>query len=158
MAIDLASIDIRSLIVTCVSLFSLIYTVIGMRNAGVTVFLLQIQTPISMIKRMLRLGEGRQNFLVGRTSLQADTIFEKLITAGYTWEYFANDDGDQVSMRKLYGQRQVHVRTFSDGEIRMHDEINWEIDPIGHIQGVPVPVNQASIDEVISALNGVKTA
>lgn len=159
MAVDLSTIDMQSLIVTCISVFSVVYTVIGMNKAGVTVFLLQIQTPIGMIKRMLRLGGGRQDFLVGKTALLADAVLDKLIEKGFSWDYFAlYNDGELISVRRLYGKRQIHVRTFEDGEIRMHDEINSDFDPIGHLRSVPVPVNQASIDEVISALNGVKTA
>ena len=76
MAIDLASIDIRSLIVTCVSLFSLIYTVIGMRNAGVTVFLLQIPTPDQHDKAHVEIGRRktefprRENITSGRHNLR----------------------------------------------------------------------------------------
>lgn len=155
---DLASLDIQSLIITCISISSLIYTVIGMKKAGVTVFLLQIQTPINMVKRMLKLGGGRQSFLIGKTSLQADTIFERLIAAGFSWDYFAyNDDGEQVSARKLYGRRQLHVRTFSDGEIRMHDEVNYEFEPVEHLQRVLVPASQTYIDEVMKALDGTPT-
>jgi len=145
--------DIISLIVAGISILSLIYSVIGMKKTGVTVFLLQIQAPISIIKRLLKLDGGRQKFLVGRTSLSADTIFEKLVSIGFQWDYFAyNDDGEQVSMRKLYRNRQVHVRTFENGEIRMHDELNYEFEPVKHIQEAPFQANQSAIDEVVQAL------
>jgi len=92
--------DIISLIIAGISIISLIYSAIGLKKTGVTLFLLQIQSPISIIKRLLKLGGGRQEFLVGRTSLSADTIFEKLVARGFQWDYFAyNDDGEQVSMR-----------------------------------------------------------
>jgi hypothetical protein len=145
--------DIISLIVAGISILSLIYSVIGMKKTGVTVFLLQIQAPISIIKRLLKLDGGRQSFLVGRTSLSADTIFEKLVARGFQWDYFAyNDDGEQVSMRKLYNNRQVHVRTFENGEIRMHDELNYEFEPVKHIQEAPFQASQSAIDEVVQAL------
>jgi hypothetical protein len=145
--------DIVSLIIAGISILSLIYSVIGLKKTGVTVFLLQIQAPISIIKRLLKLDGGRQNFLVGRTSLPADTVFERLLTMGYQWDYFAyNDDGEQVSMRKLYNNRQVHVRTFENGEIRMHDELNYEFEPVKHIQEAPFQASQSAIDEVVQAL------
>lgn len=145
--------DIISLIVAGISILSLIYSVIGMKKTGVTVFLLQIQAPISIIKRLLKLDGGRQNFLVGRTSLSADMIFEKLVARGFQWDYFAyNDDGEQISMRKLYNNRQVHVRTFENGEIRMHDELNYEFEPVKHIQEAPSQASQSAIDEVVQAL------
>lgn len=147
--------DIASLIITGISVFSMVYAVIGLKKAGVTVFLLQIQTPISMVKRLLKLGRGRQNFFIGRTSLQADTILERLIAAGYQWDYFAyNDDGERVSVRKLYKNRQTHVRTFEDGEIRMHDEVNYEFEPVEHLQSTLVRASQSAVDEVIQALDG----
>jgi hypothetical protein len=145
--------DIVSLIVAGISVISLIYSAIGLNKTGVTVFLLQIQSPISIIKRLLKLGGGRQGFLVGRTSLSADTIFEKLVSIGFQWDYFAyNDDGEQVSMRKLYRNRQVHDRTFEDGEIRVHDELNYEFEPVKHIQEGRVQASQSAIDEVVQAL------
>jgi hypothetical protein len=145
--------DIISLIIAGISIISLIYSAIGLKKTGVTLFLLQIQSPISIIKRLLKLGGGRQEFLVGRTSLSADTIFEKLIARGFQWDYFAyNDDGEQVSMRRLYNNRQVHVRTFENGEIRMHDELNYEFEPVKHIQEAPFQASQSAIDEVVQAL------
>lgn len=55
-------------------------------------------------------------------------------------------------MRKLYNNRQVHVRTFEDGEIRMHDELNYEFEPVRHVQEAHVQANQSAIDEVVQAL------
>ena len=82
-----------------------------------------------------------------------DTIYQKLVATGYQWDYFAyNDDGEQVSMRKLYRDRQVHVRTFDDGTIRMHDEFNYEIEPVKHLQEPLVPASKVEIAAVIAAL------
>jgi|GEM_PF-2708902 len=145
--------EITSTIIATISIFSVVYSAIVMKKAGVSVFLLQIQTPISIIKRFLRLGGGRQRFLVGRTKLPPDTIYQKLIAIGYQWDYFAyNDDGEQVSMRKLYRDRQVHLRAFDDGTIRMHDELNYELEPMKHLQVALVPASKVEIAAVIAAL------
>ncbi len=147
--------DIISIVIAAISIFSVVYSAIVMKKAGVSVFLLQIQTPISIVKRFLRLSEGRQKFLVGRTNLLPDAVYQKLVTIGFQWDYFAyNDDGEQVSMRKLYKDRQIHVRTFDDGTIRMHDEFNYEIDPVKHLQESKVPASKAEIAAVIAALEG----
>jgi hypothetical protein len=148
--------EITSTIIATISIFSVVYSAIVMKKAGVSVFLLQIQTPISIIKRFLRLGGGRQRFLVGRTKLPPDTIFQKLVAAGYQWDYFAyNDDGEQVSMRKLYRERQIHIRVFEDGTIRMHDEFNYEIEPVKHLQVALVPASKVEIAAVIAALEAI---
>jgi len=140
-------IEIISAIVAIIATGSVVYSVIVLRKAGASVFLLQIQTPISILKRFLKLGSERQEFLVGSTELSADRIYQKLIAIGYQWDYFAyNDDGENVSMRKLYDNRQIHVRTFDDGTIRMHDELNYEIEPVKHLQ---YPLVRASEDEVM---------
>ena len=147
--------EIITTIIAAISIFSVVYSAIVMKKAGVSVFLLQIQTPISIVKRFLRLGGGRQKFLVGRTNLLPDAIYQKLVATGYQWDYFAyNDDGEQVSMRKLYRYRQVHVRSFDDGTIRMHDEFNYEIEPMKHLQVPLVPASRVEIAAVIAALEG----
>src|SRR3989304_3796166 len=141
--------EITSTVIAAISIFSVVYSAIVMKKAGVSVFLLQIQTPISIVKRFLRLSGGRQKFLVGRTKLSPDDIYQKLVAIGYQWDYFAyNDDGEQVSMRKLYRDRQVHVRAFDDGTIRMHDEFNYEIKPVKHLQVALEPASKVEIAAV----------
>ena len=73
--------EIISTVIAAISIFSVVYSAIVMKKAGVSVFLLQIQTPISIVKRFLRLGGGRQKFLVGRTNLPPDAIYQKLVAA-----------------------------------------------------------------------------
>jgi hypothetical protein len=145
--------EITSTVIAVISMFSVVYSAIVMKKAGAAVFLLQIQTPISIVKRFLKLSRGRQKYLVGRTKLPPDTVYHKLVATGYQWDYFAyNDDGEQVSMRKLYSDRQVHVRAFDDGTIRMHDEFNYEIEPVRHLQVPLVPASRVEIEAVIAAL------
>src|SRR3972149_260201 len=147
--------EITSTVIAAISIFSVVYSAIVMKKAGVSVFLLQIQTPISIVKRFLRLSGGRQKFLVGRTKLSPDDIYQKLVAIGYQWDYFAyNDDGEQVSMRKLYKDRQGHVRALDDGTIRMHDEFNYEIEPVKHLQEPLAPASKVEIAAVIAALEG----
>ncbi len=147
--------EIISTAIAAISIFSVVYSAIVMKKAGVSVFLLQIHTPISIVKRFLRLGGGRQKFLVGHTKLFPDEVYQKLVAIGYQWDYFAyNDDGEQVSMRKLNKDRQVHVRAFDDGTIRMHDEFNYEIEPVKHLQESLAPASKAEIAAVIAALEG----
>ncbi len=148
------NIDPISTIVTVITIFSVVYTAIAMKKTGVTVFLLQIQTPISIAKRWLKLGGERQNFLKGAISHPVtDWIFEQLIALGYQWDYFAyHDDGEIISMRKLYGNRQIHVRVFDDGEIRIHDELNYEFEPIKHMQEPEAEADVEEVNKVLLAL------
>ncbi len=149
--------DPISTIVTAITILSMVYTAIAMKKAGVTVFLLQIQTPISIVKRWLGLGGGRQRFLAGHTSDAPDTVFKKLIALGYQWEYFAyHDDGEVISMRKLYDNRQIHVRVYNDGEIRIHDELNYEFEPIRHLQIDMVEPDKAETNKVLEALGSME--
>jgi len=61
--------EITSTVIAVISMFSVVYSAIVMKKAGAAVFLLQIQTPISIVKRFLGLSRGRQKYLVGRTKL-----------------------------------------------------------------------------------------
>jgi len=64
----------------------------------------------------------------------------KMIGIGYQYNYFSFTERGQVSnMRKLYilnGEvRQKHIRLFDDGHVHAHDELAYEFDAIGHVNG-----------------------
>lgn len=152
-------IELLAMAVDGIAILAIIYSAIIIRKTGGTVFLLQLQIPLSILKRWLMLGGERQPFLVGGLAREMvdpdpEKIFDRLIAMGYQWDYFAyHDDGEIISMRKLYDRRQIHVRVFRDGEIRMHDELNYEFEPIDHLK-VPLEAADATeIDKVLSALD-----
>ena len=64
----------------------------------------------------------------------------KMISIGYQYNYFSYTERGQVSnMRKLFilnGEvRQKHIRLFDDGLVYAHDELAYEFDAIGHVNG-----------------------
>ena len=64
----------------------------------------------------------------------------KMISIGYQYNYFSFTERGQVSnMRKLYllnGEvRQKHIRLFDDGHVHAHDELAYEFDALGHVNG-----------------------
>ncbi len=99
-------------------------------------FLITLYWYINKIKKMLGLVTDREPYVLGRTQLTMDECYEALIPICYQYDYFAWEDvGEGLSVRKLYGDRQIHVRVFTDGEVRVHDEFNYEYSPLGHYNG-----------------------
>ncbi len=86
----------------------------------------------------------REPYYIGKTQLHdVDTIESKLIDIGYQPDYFSFEDkGQMTSMRIIYildfKWRQVHVRVFDDWSVTIHDELTYEEDVDGHINGVSV--------------------
>lgn len=79
---------------------------------------------------------GRQSYFEFKTNLNSEEIYNRLIPFGYQINYIGyNDRREVLSLRKLYGVRQIHLRLFDDGEIRIHDEYNYEFYPIEHLNG-----------------------
>ena len=91
--------------------------------------------------------KGRQDFVL--TKIDPRTLFKeefakRLINIGYQFNYFSYQDKDEITnLRKLYISseieykiRQFHIRYYSDGEVKTHDELSYEEDAIAHIDGV----------------------
>lgn len=116
----------------------ILYYLFEMKRTGTTIFVLKVYTLGDKILTLLKISRTRQPFVVGFTKLSMDEAFAKLIELGYTTDYLAYfDDLEVISMRICYRVRQVHVRIFGDGEIRMHDEPNYEFDPMAHLKDAP---------------------
>jgi len=84
---------------------------------------------------------GRSKYKIGKTDLSVDEFELELVKLGYQYNYFSYTENGQTSnMRKLYLEndqiRQIHIRLFKDYEVRMHDELAYEYDAIGHINAV----------------------
>jgi hypothetical protein len=79
---------------------------------------------------------GRQNYHLGYVK---DNISEKEIMKKFNKFGFEHsicswiDDGEVLSMRKIKGDFQYHIRLFNDGELRGHYEFSPERSPIGHL-------------------------
>jgi len=131
------------------------YALLEMKRTGATIFVLKVYTLIDIVATRLKIVTKRQPFPVGFTKLSQDDIFMKLLSLGYQWDYLAyHDEGEFISMRRLYNERQVHVRAFRDGQITMHDEVNYEFDPIRHLRDPPVIPAPEAVREVLEALEG----
>lgn len=88
---------------------------------------------LNILKKGLCLVHGRRPYKVGRTPLDRDGAYRALIGIGYqTDRYVWEDVGQGLSVRKLYGERQIHVRIFLDGQVRVHDEFNPEFKSWSH--------------------------
>jgi hypothetical protein len=64
----------------------------------------------------------------------------RMISIGYQYNYFSfTERGQLTNMRKLYilnGEvRQKHIRLFDDGQVYAHDELAYEFDALGHVNG-----------------------
>ncbi len=100
-------------------------------------YLIDLYFYINKIKKLLGIVSKREPFVIGKTDLPMNTCYELLITLGYQWDYFAWEDiGEGISVRKLFSDCQTHVRIFKDGEIRAHDEYNYEFEPKRHYDSV----------------------
>lgn len=99
---------------------------------------------------------GRQSYLEFKTNLNSDEIYNRLIPFGYQINYVGyNDKGEVLSLRKLYGVRQIHLRLFDDGEVRIHDEYNYEFYPIEHLNGLTFQnLDEGTIQQLKEILNG----
>jgi hypothetical protein len=106
--------------------------------------------------------KGRQDYILTKVdpeTLYADEFAMKLITIGYQFNYFSFEDKDEImNLRKLYISphhqiRQFHVRLYSNGEIRAHDELSYEEDAVGHVNSVTmgqIPI--AEKDNIIQVI------
>lgn len=117
-------------------------------------FLITLYFYVNRMKRAIGLQIEREPYSVGKTGFTMSKCFELLTALGYTWDYWAWEDiGEGISMRITYLTRMVHVRVFTDGEIRMHDELNYEIDPQGHYNSSTLkPADDKEILRVSSVL------
>lgn len=131
----------------------IIYALFEMKRTGTTIFVLKFYTIFDIVITRLKMSTNRQPFQVGfinTDKINEDILFEKLISVGYQWDYFAyHDEGEIISMRKLYENRQIHVRIFKDEEITMHDELNYEFDPIGHLKIKAIMPAPEAVKEVL---------
>lgn len=88
---------------------------------------------LNCLKKGLCLIHKREPYRLGNTQLNRDEAYWALIGIGYqTDRYVWEDTGPGISVRKLYGERQIHVRIFPDGQVRAHDELNAEFKESGH--------------------------
>jgi len=81
-------------------------------------------------------------------------FYKKVMPLGYQYNYFSNQEKNQIfNARKLYGDRQIHIRLFNDGEIRGHDELNYEFNAMGHVKGTSMTaINGEEIFKLSEAL------
>jgi len=72
-----------------------------------------------------------------RTDLDPDEAYKILIELGYQWNYISyHEKGEVLNVRKLYKDRQIHLRIFNDGVVTIHDELNYDFYPLEHLKGV----------------------
>jgi hypothetical protein len=135
-------------------IIGILYTLIETKRLGVTTFVIKVYNLIDTGLVLLKISNARQPFIVGSTQLEEDEIFARLIALGYQWDYLAFfDSGEIISMRWCYEKRQVHCRVFKDGEIRMHDEPNYEYDPIAHLNDAPRMPSPDHLREVLTSID-----
>lgn len=118
-------------------------------------FLIELYRYVNEVKKVLGLIHNREPYSIGHTELDMEKSYQNLIDIEYQWDYFAWEDVHEgVSARKLYKDRQVHVRIFYGGEVRVHDEYNYEIHVIEHYNGETLKIpSQEEIDILKKALN-----
>jgi len=90
------------------------------------------------IKILLGFYEEHSPYHLFNLSMPMDEMefYNKVIPVCYQYNYIANQEKHQIfNVRKLYDDRQIHIRLFDGGEVRGHDELNYEYDAIGHIKG-----------------------
>jgi len=64
-----------------------------------------------------------------------DDLYLTLINLGYQYNYMSYQEPQQVfNVRKLYKNRQIHVRIYKDGTVHGHDEYNYEFKPFRHLR------------------------
>jgi len=101
--------------------------------------LFKVLDKIHAIKIFLGFHEPRSLFYMFNINLDTfdlDQIYKRLIDLGYQYNVLSYQDSGQIfNVRKLYGERQIHVRIFKDGEVRGHDELNFEFCPNKHLRG-----------------------
>ncbi len=122
----------------------------------IKMFLVKLYWFVNEIKKRIGLVSQREPYKIGETVMSMDDACIALIPLGYTWDYFAWEDiGEGVSVRKLYENRQIHVRVFRDGEVRMHDEFNYEFEPIRHFNGDTTRIPKQDEIELVKKVLGV---
>ncbi len=71
------------------------------------------------------------------TDLSPDEAYRVLIGLGFQWNYVSyHEKGEVLNVRKLYDDRQIHVRLFNDKIVTVHDELNYDFHPFEHLKGV----------------------
>lgn len=137
-------------------ILGIIYALLETKRLGVTTFVIKVYTLIDYALVMMKISNTRQPFMVGVTHLEEDEAFRRLIQLKkYSPDYLAFfDKGQRISMRYLYDKRQVHVRVFDDGTITMHDEPNYDYDPMAHLRDAPQMPAPELVQEVLTALSG----
>jgi len=125
------------------------------KQKEIVVFLIKLYWYINQVKKVLGLVSEREPYRLGHTPLDFDACYEALIPLGYQWDYFAWEDiGEGVSVRRLYDNRQVHIRVFALGEVRAHDELNYEFEPVKHYNSETLKIpSHDDIELVKKALN-----
>lgn len=79
---------------------------------------------------------GRQPYLIGtlKSEISTEELFNYLKTQGYEHNRIAwVDEGEVLSIRKINGIYQYHIRVHDNGEVRAHYEYAPESRPIRHI-------------------------
>ncbi len=91
-----------------------------------------------------------------KTNMNTDEIYGNLIPFGYQINYIAYNDRQEIlNLRKLYGERQIHLRIFKDNEVRLHDELNYEFYPIEHLNSESLKsVDRQTIQQLREILRG----
>ena len=91
-----------------------------------------------------------------KTNMLPEAIYNNLIPFSFQVNYISYQDKDEIlNLRKLYGERQIHLRLFEDYEIRLHDEWNYEFYPIGHLDGESLkPVDRQTVEQLREILHG----
>ncbi len=102
--------------------------------------------------------KGRQEYVLTKIDpkiLSKEEFEKKLIEINYQFNYFSFQDKDELTnLRRLYVSpdlkiRQFHIRYYSDGEVRAHDELSYEEDAIGHVDSVSMTEIPTSEKELL---------
>ena len=123
---------------------------------------IKLPDPIRVIRMLLRfLNTKRSPYVVGNCYLYRNEFEYKMLQIGYQYNYLSYPEKGRISnLRKRYTEndtmRQIHLRLFYDGEVRMHDETATEQGLIEHTEGVSL--RYPAENEVTSVLNALKTS
>jgi len=84
-------------------------------------------------------GKERSPFFVFKIKAPIESVeklYEAFCDLHYQYNIFSFVEKEQIlNVRKVYGKRQIHFRVFKDGEVRAHDELNYEFFPLEHYRG-----------------------
>jgi len=98
----------------------------------------------------------RGPFYEFKTKFDADKVYSTLIPFGWQINYISYHEKDEIlGLRKLYDVRQIHLRLFKDGEVRIHDEYNYDFYPVKHMHGEDFkPADRATVTQLKEMLSG----